>query len=256
MNPKVGIVEWCLAESGPRAIEAAKAHGLSCIQLNFTRDYEIGNYRRKILSASDSTGVSISAIAINILNEYKLLDISSCDFDQPHKLFSLALNSAIELKVKHIFIPSFYTGKISTKEDIIQISLFYKWACSLALKHNIMVSTENNLPVDKAMYLYNLVNKVNFRFIFDPYNYVVENIDPHDIYGRLGYIFHDQVHIKSGNVNKGGTRPLNNVFFNLKNVVLNVSRDSIFYLENKYHVIGYDYIQDDIDWLLGTLGAH
>ncbi|WP_299142408.1 sugar phosphate isomerase/epimerase [uncultured Vibrio sp.] len=253
MNPRVGIVEWGLSESGPKAIEMVREYGLSCIQLNFTRDYEIKNYRRKILSTSRSTGVSIAAIALNILNEYQLSGISSNNFKQSHIIFGAALRAAVDLEVNHIFIPSFYTGEVSSPKDIIRLSLFYKWACSLALESQVVVSTENTLSIECALELYRLVDRPNFQFIFDPYNYLVSNINPINIYDRLGDIFNKQIHVKNGDGKKGGVRPLDDDLFDLQEVLVRIGRQSTFYLENKYHIIGLENIKHDFDWLVGIL---
>lgn len=246
---KLGVVEWGLPEVGPYAIELAKHYGLTHIQLNFTRDFEVNKYIERIVAASSQAQVEVSGIALNLLNEYHLSKKHAEMNNQSHSIFIAALKSAISIGTKHIFIPSFYTGKLSTHNDIVNLSTYFRWACQLALKHQITVSTENALEADKARELHKLVGMSNFKIIYDPYNYNINNINPIEIYKDLGTLFHRHVHIKNGSYSKGGIEELQHGTMDIKVLFPYLHRNSIIFMENKYNILGEQSLFSDISYL-------
>lgn len=247
MRFKIGTTEWVLPEKGPAALAYAKQFGLSNIQIDFhqpndTHCLERNEVIEQYLKASQETGVTITAIAINVINQIGL----------SQELLLKAISAAQRLKVKLIFIPSFRNNEIKTAVDFNETVAFYRSACTIANRDQIILASENSLSISQNKRLIQAINQKNFKLIFDSYNPILFNHDPVKMIQPFWPYLANQIHLKDGTDHIAGNCPIGAGDANIQTILLHLKKqnfDGYLMLENRYDNQPKEALQNDIMFL-------
>ncbi|MDE1490303.1 hypothetical protein KKJ25_09560 [Xenorhabdus bovienii] len=245
-----GLVSWCLPGDLFNAIELCRENSTQSLQIDFG-----GNGRGALLASYDlqklrnsaiDNNVNITAIALNLYNDIGITPSSI----ECKSIFFEATRLANELKISTLFIPSFRKSLIEKDIDIINTAFFLQWCCDAA-GSDFTVASENILTPEKSKILYRIVNRSNFKIIFDPANLYIAKVSPCNYLSELFNHLHTDVHIKS--TTKGTFYNLNIDFKKVIKSIINspnlLLHNFIFFIENDYRERDYLSIKEDISWL-------
>lgn len=256
---QIGIASWSLSRSPAVALERATALGFRKVQIDFGQGEDsLGNagQLRQIEQHRATVGLAISAIGARALNDLGVMDPFaelSC-----LQLAEKVIMCAQVLAVPLVFFPSFRCSEIKDRSDRKRTARFLKRVCREAASLGITVASENGLGAEGNACLIEEVDQENFKILFDTYNPVLTGNDPSLLLkGLLPWIALD-VHVKDGLHGAMGSVPLGRGEAPLQRVFDVVAeRRAIFnwFLETKYSEVGYDWVDQDAEWLRLRLTA-
>jgi len=200
----IGIAQWCLECNRVEAIYRAADLGLSAIQVDageIKTESFIGNatLRKAYQEAVQNTGIEITAIAINILNDYSLNNpAGSYKARKVWDMIQRTIDTAALMDVELVFIPSFENGEIRTEQELMRTAEVLYQACVYAENRAISLASENTLGVKGNRKLLTLVNKPNLQILIDSQNPVLWGYKTSNLIKELFPYICNQVHAKDG----------------------------------------------------------
>jgi 2-epi-5-epi-valiolone 7-phosphate 2-epimerase len=248
----IGVAQWCLDADPVRAIHRAAGSGLRVIHLNIGRLSDptcLTNLavRSACLKAARQTGVRITALAANALNDHGLTSPpGSAEHAACQTLIRTAIEAAVALEAGVVIVPSFRNSEIRTTEDLARTAAQLRVACDEAAPRQVLIASETPLGVAGNRALLEQVAHPALRILVDAYNPVLRGHPVSDIVRELSPFICDQVHAKDGLNDAMGSAPLNTGdarFGETVRALRDVGFRGDIVLENKY-------LQRANDWLL------
>jgi len=203
-NIKLGICQWAIPLSGPYGCILAGDFGLEGVELELG-EYENGlplskkTVKKIYKKIANNYNIEYPSLATNALLNYGLSNSPESEKGKVVKIIvDTAIETAEELGIEVIQLPSFEDGEINTQEDFENTVDHLKNACDAASSSHITIATENVLSVDNNNRLFERVDKDNLKLMFDTQNYFLfKGYNPSEIIESLhGKIC--QTHIKDG----------------------------------------------------------
>lgn len=202
---RIGVVQWRLDCSGVEALYRAAELGFAAIHVDAGGRngspflYDTATLRLYQTACAD-TGIAITGIAVNALNQYGLPGSFHTDnTDNSWKVIQCAIDAAAALNVGLVFLPSFHKSEIRGHDELQRTAEVLKHACLYGASSQVLIATENSLGARENLRLVQLVGHPNFRIIFDTQNPVLWEHNPRELVKELHRFFCNQVHIKDGN---------------------------------------------------------
>lgn len=201
---RIGIASWCLPASGSDTLYQAAMLGLQIIHIDAGGyrghpDMQNERVRQAYREASERTGIEITGIGINILNDYGLH--SAAGTSNAQKCWSAierALEAANALRVPLLFLPSFRQSEIRTEQELQRTAQVLRKACLQAAQANIIVATENSLGIEGNRQLIRFVNHPQLRILLDTFNPVRWGHNVGAMVVQLYPFLCQQIHLKDG----------------------------------------------------------
>ncbi|WP_237387568.1 hypothetical protein [Xenorhabdus sp. Sc-CR9] len=245
-----GLVSWRLPGNLFNAIELCRENSIQSLQIDFggnNRGDLLASYNLHILrEAAINNNINITAIALNLYNDIGIItSTNECKL-----IFFEAIRLADRLKVSTLFIPSFRKSMIENDMDIINTANFLQWCCDVA-GMDFIIASENVLTPEKSKFLCCMVNRNNFKLIFDPSNLHMAKVDSCDYFLKLFNHIHTDVHIKPLN---GGEFSFQSFYYQkiVKTMVFSPNsslKKFTFFSENDYRERKTSLIKEDLIWL-------
>jgi len=201
---KIGIAQWCLDCYGVEAVYKAYELGFSAIQIdaggsNGAPFLNNSVVQKAYTKAIQSTGIEISAIGINILNDYDIKSVEGSEEDKKRwNIIKSTINSASKMNIDLIFFPSFNKNEIQCEQDFITTSKILRKACEYANTFGINIATENTLGIAENLKLLKIVNNPDFHILIDTLNPVLWGHNTAELIKSLWPYMCNQVHAKDG----------------------------------------------------------
>ncbi len=150
-------------------------------------------------TACIDTGIAITGIAINMLNQYGLHSPHhTVNARKSWKAIKGGIDAAAALNVELVFLPSFHKSEIGTHAELLRTAEVLKCACIYGAGRQVLIATENSLGTKENLQLIQLVGQPNFRLIFDTQNPILWGHNPRELVKELYSFFCNQIHIKDG----------------------------------------------------------
>lgn len=242
---RIGVAEWCLDCRGPLAIYRAARLGLSAIHIDTEdsvanislRSLKIQNAYRK---AIDDTGVQITAIAVNSLNQFGMTHAPrSIQAERCWEMIQLALDAALNLQVPMVYLPSFNDGEIHNHRDLMRTADAIRRACVSSEGSKILLATENTLDGKGNLELLAAVGHDRLRVLIDTLNPVLWGHSTSSLVEQLWPYMCNQIHAKDGTAGEMGNATLNTGIANFEetaSTLCSLYFDGYLILENQYHI--------------------
>lgn len=258
---EIGVADWCLDVSGPDCFYRASELGFSALHMQlgspderwFLGHSSVRNLHNKI---SGATGVRISAIAVNNLDDLGLLSTENAS--RCKDLVQTAINTAAAMGIPLVYIPNFKNSEIQTDADLRRAAYFLRCACTFADKSGVGVATENTLGVQGLTRLLKEVNHPRLQILLDTLNPVLWQ---HDVIAIVDQMFSrlcGQIHAKDGVNGLMGNAPLGEGLAGFAFTLLHLKRlgfDGCIVLENDYTTDAESRVRRDIATVMALLKA-
>lgn len=201
----LGICEWSLPTPmrGPTVCRVVKDFGMEAVELdlglveeNFplANPYVIDAYKE----ARSQYGVTYTGIAVNLTDFYPMTaPLSDPGRELVEYAIKKAIDTASELDIPLIHVPSFFKSHVSTDEDMMNTADCFRRSCDYAADKNVLVCTENYMDTSMQLQLLELVDKSNFKVYFDTQNYQVNGLYTPDLIKPI-FEYIAEVHVKDG----------------------------------------------------------
>ncbi|GIN91706.1 hypothetical protein J6TS1_42360 [Siminovitchia terrae] len=204
---KLGICHWSMPIEGPAALEVAQKVGLKGMQLDlgsFERRFSLTwpSVREIYREYSQRYKVTLTSLAVRHLDIHGM---TRPDGTEEKKIvidaIMKAIETAIEMNIPMIMLPSFLDGEIKDKEDFMRVVECLKLACDNSSDENIIIATENLLSIEENEQLFEEVNCSNLKLYFDTQNYYLnKGYNTAEMLNALSpYIC--EIHVKDGKNN-------------------------------------------------------
>jgi 2-epi-5-epi-valiolone 7-phosphate 2-epimerase len=199
----IGVTAWTVDGRGPETIASAAALGFTAIHLDSGHPgtdlcLEDPAVRDAYRQAASDTGVRITAIAGGGLNDLGLTSpVGSPAAEGAWRSIRIAIDSAVDLGVPLVFLPSFRNGEIKTAAGLHRTAEVLAAACDYAAGR-VTVATENTLDVAGHLELVRAADRPELRVLFDTQNPALWGHRPAAMVAPLWPLLADQVHVKDG----------------------------------------------------------
>jgi len=201
----MGIAQWCLPGNHGYTLQLAKQLGFDAVQLEFG-SWEAGmalsHKRLRDLYVKDSQALDIRLLplTVNALCRYSVVNgLSTPDGQIARDTILASLETAAEMGLEGITMPSFGAGEIQTKAHYEHTVEALRFACGQAASMGLTVYTENVLDAQGMSQLFYDCGSDQLRLLFDSQNYsvfghdyAVDVLNAH--WNRLG----NHLHVKDG----------------------------------------------------------
>jgi sugar phosphate isomerase/epimerase len=200
----IGIAQWCLDCNGVDAIYRAAELGFTAIQIDAGEPSVSPSLcepgiLRAYSQAGQDTGLEITAIAVNSLNSVGLKNPKGSEQSkQCWDAIQLAIESAAAMDIKLVFLPSFESGEICSKRDLMITAEALHRACEFAEGSSVEIASENTLGVAESLELINTVSHPKMRILIDTLNPVLWGHETAHLIKELWAYMCNQVHAKDG----------------------------------------------------------
>lgn len=171
---KVGVCSWSLPAGTPRErIECAARSGLSGVQLELGSEadgYPLskGDLRAEYRALHDGIGQAYPSLGMNVFCEHAATTPDKAD--ELRKALCLGIETALELEIPLLQIPSFGASHIHDQAGLSHTIELFRYACEQAANTPILIGSENVLNPDELAQLIAGVDAANFRIYFDTAN--------------------------------------------------------------------------------------
>jgi sugar phosphate isomerase/epimerase len=205
IDAKFGACEWALPGNGIDSVKIAKEIGLSGLQLGFV-SYERGfllsqkRFRDFYLEQADEYGIALPSMAVCEFDNYGLRNPKTTEKGKiVNEIIDLAIEAAAYMNMQLVMMPSFVDGFIDTDQDLEITAEALKYACKLAGKYDIVIATENLLPIEKNTLLFEKVGEGNLKGFYDSQNYK-SNLGWEQVpmLEKLYDVLYPEIHVKDG----------------------------------------------------------
>lgn len=180
LNVKYGALDFALPGHLAGNIKLAREIGLEGLELGFLRYQDRGFmlgqkwFRDYYLEEGDKYNIAFPSMAVCEFDCYGLKNKVTTDKGKRvREIIDLAIDTAAYMKMEMIMMPSFGDGYIETDEDMDVTAEALAYACKEAVKHQITITTENLLSIDRNLELFQKVGEPNFSCLYDSQNYRV-----------------------------------------------------------------------------------
>ena len=205
LNVKFGACEWSLPGSGLGSAKMAKEIGLQGLQLGFIT-YEKGFlitqkwFRDYFMEEADKYGIALLSLAMCAFDYCGLKNKKTTEKGRKaYEMIEQAVEAADDMKMKMIMMPSFVDGFIDTDEDLLVTAEALKYACRLAAKYGITITTENLLTLERNKLLMKEVDEPNLKGFYDSQNYTANlGWDQVPMLEGLYDVLYPELHVKDG----------------------------------------------------------
>lgn len=197
----IGVAQWRLDCSGAAALYRAAQLGFTAIHVDagdgndspFLYDTAI---LRSYQNACKETSISITGIAVNVLNRYGLYNTENAH--RSWQAIQSAIDAAAALEVHLVFLPSFHKSEIHNRDELLRTAEVLRRACLYGAGQQVFIATENSLGTKESFELIQQVEQPNFRLLFDTQNPVLWGHKPEELIEELHTFFCNQIHVKDG----------------------------------------------------------
>lgn len=200
----IGIAQWCLDCKGVNAVYRSADLGFSAIQIDAggadgAPFLDSEKTQNKYLQAVQDTGVEISAIGVNILNDYGLKNsVDSKASKEIWHFIKMSIDAAAKMGIGLVFLPSFDKNEIQNNHDLIRTIALLNNTCLYASEFKVLIATENTLGVDGNLRLFKAINHPGLKILIDTLNPVLWGHCPSDLIKKLWPYICNQIHAKDG----------------------------------------------------------
>jgi sugar phosphate isomerase/epimerase len=252
----IGVAQWCLDYQGVNAVFRAASLRLSAIQIDVGGDegapfLDSAVVQSAYLQAVKETGVEISAIGANALNDYGMTSpVTSKSSNECWNLIQLAIDGAKNMGVKLVFLPSFAKGEIRDEIGLLRTAELLDRACSVAAKYHILIATENTLGIEGNLKLLKYVDQPNLKILLDTLNPALWGHQVPELVRGLREYLCSQIHAKDGVGGGMGNTLLNTGEANFSETIealLASDFQGLLILENEYKQQTENRIKRDIE---------
>jgi sugar phosphate isomerase/epimerase len=235
----VGLTEWRLPVSGVEAVRLAASVGADAVQLDFG-----GPGRGEVIDApgrADALRAEAQACDVQLLalagNHFNGVGLTS-EAGVVRPLLERLLDAAVALRVPLAFVPSFGRSAIDGPVAFARTVEVLRWAAAEAETRGLVLANENVLTGEQARALADEVGSPAFRLVLDTFNPVAAGLRAAALVASLGELLADQVHLKDGPPDVGGSPPLGAGGARLEDTVKALREHRVpvhaFVLENDY----------------------
>lgn len=249
-----GIADWCVPVAGPTICRVAAEVGLDGVELNlgeFAHNLPLTDphVRKLYLDEQQRYGVGFAALAVNTLDQsYVMPPENEQRAWERRFILKSAVETAAALKIPIVQVPNFWDNAIKNHDELVLAADFFREACELAEKHDVIVSSENPMTVEENLELMELVNRPNFRLYFDTENPVyffgANTADMLRAYGDRVC----QIHVKDGTDAQMSCKQLGQGhahFQECAQVIREIGYEGWIVLENNYDMPPFNTFEND-----------
>ncbi|WP_158843836.1 sugar phosphate isomerase/epimerase family protein [Saccharothrix deserti] len=252
---RIGLVDWRLPVSGPRAVVLAAELGADGIQLDLGGPgrapwLDERERLRELRAVLADTGVVPLAVSANTLNDIGLTAADgTAAAERVRQVVDRALDVAVEIGAGLVFLPSFRRSAIDGPSALARTAEVLRWACAEARRRNLLLANENVLAPPDLRELIEQVGSPALRVVLDTGNLAVSGVDPVAVVREAGPVLADQVHVKSA----ADRKPLTSADSAVVEALAEVGRAGVvinaLVLENDYRDGDFVRVSADLDWL-------
>ncbi len=258
----MGLAEWRLPVRGPDAVCLAAHLGAEGIQLDLGgpgRAPWLDETTRliRVRNQLADSGVVPLAVSVNVLNDIGLTaEQGTAAAEQVRCVILRALNVAVKLDVRLVFLPSFRRSAIDSPLALARTIDVLRWACSEACARELLLATENVLAPQQLRQLIEHVDSPHLRVVLDTGNLSTVGLDPVAILQAAAPVLACQVHIKKTN----DQMPLSVEDAAVLDTLVELHRIHLaveaLVLENDYREGTLARVSADLNWLRNSVGAY
>ncbi len=206
MNIKgIGICEWSLPTPmrGATVCDVVKDFGMQAVELDLgvtDENFPLANpyVIEKYKEARERTGVVFTGIAVNLTDFYPMIaPVGDPGRDLVEYAVRKAIDTASEMNIPLIHVPSFFKSHIATYEDLKNTADCMQRSCDYAADKNVLVCTENYVDTETQLKMIELVDRKNFGVYFDTQNYQVNGYYTPDLVEPI-FEYIPEFHVKDG----------------------------------------------------------
>lgn len=145
----IGACSWNVGGKGHAEIIArASEYGLDGVEFDVKPGeggaLEDRTVRREMLAEARTQGIAICSICAGVLNNVPLKSEK-----QAEELLALAIETAVDLKVRTILVPFFGRGKMNTPEEREQVAEVLRRLAPKAERAKVILGLENTLSAEE-----------------------------------------------------------------------------------------------------------
>src|ERR1700730_12193632 len=171
----MGIAAWRCRSAGPGSLHLAARHGFEAVQIDLGGpvrglDLKDSGVISAYADARDSTGIDISAIAANVINDIGLPSQEPNDVRAIDRWFDTAVAAAAILGARAIIVPRFGRRRIRDQESFAATTVALRRLVARVAGTALVLASETDLGADHQMQLFDEVESSRLRIIFDTYN--------------------------------------------------------------------------------------
>ncbi|MDF7808455.1 sugar phosphate isomerase/epimerase [Pontiellaceae bacterium B12219] len=232
---KIGICEWNIPhpETAPRFEWAAQA-GLKGLEIDLEN---AGGNEPRFRELSNHWKLELPTLGINACCKHSMCDPAQLGILK--STFESAVQTAAELNIPKLQVPSFCESFINSDADFEQTVECFRLLCKLAEGTGLIIGTENALSAEKQLELLNRVGSDQLKIYFDTRNaFAMSGLNSAEILEAL-YPHICEVHLKDGTDN-GPSQPLgkgNSGFFQCLEILKTKNYTGWLLLENDYKTL-------------------
>jgi sugar phosphate isomerase/epimerase len=198
---QTGLTSWRLPGSTFDAPHLAARAGAKSLQIDLgggARGPLLDSAKpiARIKDLAHSSGVRITAVAANRLNDIGLNTADSAATAQAIDFGRMSVASAYAMGVRTILIPSFRRSSIDTDSGLSRTADFLRIICDEALPARIEVATENVLAAPQLVRLLKMVDRTNVKVQGDIGNLAQHGVDLHSYCTAAGASLLGNWHVK------------------------------------------------------------
>ena len=213
MSIKVGACDFSIPGYKAGTMKFAKDVGLDGVQIGFFEEgkgYPLTqNWMRDYyLEEADKYGIEIPSLCVGEYDFCRAIHRRNTDKGQKAwQTIDLALETAIYMNIKTVMVPSYMDGICKTKEDFLHTYQVLQYACKVAVKHGMTISSENPFTIKQNLEMIEEVGCSNLKVLYDSQNYwlnfgwsqteILQGLIDNDL-------IYDEVHVKDGIGNAEG----------------------------------------------------
>lgn len=257
-SDEIGIASWCLGVEGPDVFKRAGVLGFATLHLDYgtpgaPQCLDNSDVLETLRTASLVHGVSVGAIAVNVLNDLPLRHGGETSVEDLRRAtVEGALAAAGRLGADLVVLPSFDVGAVRDHDDLDALARLCRFALDAA-PPGVQIASENSLGVEESLELSRRVDHPAFRILLDTQNPMIFGHDPLALVDRLGPLICHHVHVKDGGRQVMGNAPLGCGVANVERTISALCRQGTAWtwiLENEH-----DDVQGGAAHDLAWLGA-
>jgi len=213
MNIKIGACDFSIPGYKAGTMKFAKSVGLDGVQIGFFEEdkgYPLTQnwLRNHYLEEAGKYGIEIPSLCVGEYDFCSAIHPRNTEKGQKAwQTIDLALETAIYMNIKTVMVPSYMDGICKTSEDFKNTCQILKYACKIAAKHDMIISSENPFTVEQNLEMIQQVGYSNLKVLYDSQNYCLNfGWSQTDILQGLidNNLLHDEVHFKDGIGNMEG----------------------------------------------------
>lgn len=171
---KIGICQWCVPAQGVQAVQLASSMGYHGMVLDLGKSEEgfpmsDRTLQQQFIQQAQESHIKLTTLAANVFCDHSVCNDSRNE-KLIHQIDERLVQTADEMNIKLLQIPSFMQSSIHTRQQLKNTAENLKKICRIASKNNIIVGTENALTAKDNFILLDLVGEDNLKIIYDTAN--------------------------------------------------------------------------------------